>query len=189
MQGGVKADLMKDVTYTFAANYQVWQLYADSGAAPRGNDSPLGRVPDFRVINITNNVDIASVYGRPLNIFADFAHNCGEDDPTNKYDGQNNAFATGAKYGLNKKKGDWSVKYRYAWIQANALPGTFVDDDFGYANRKGHVFGGEYNLLDSLTVGANIYLTQPIFSPTTTSGSTPFENLTTTLFFDLMWKF
>jgi hypothetical protein len=189
-QAGVRAEITKDVKYTFAANYQDWDRYDVSGATARGNDSPLSRVPGFRVINLTNNLDIASVFGRPLNMFADFAHNCGEaDEASSKYDGQDNAFAAGVRYGQNKKKGDWSLKYRYGHVQANALPGHFVDSDFGFANRKGHVLGAEYNILDSLSVGVNVFLTQPIFSPTTTGGSSAFEDMTTTVLADLVWKF
>ena len=189
-QGGVRADIADGIKYTFAANYQEWTAYSSSGATPRGNDNPLDRVPGFRVINLTNNLDIASVFGRPVNVFADYAHNCGEaDEASARYDGQDNAFATGIKYGQNKKKGDWSVKYRFAWVEANALPGMFVDSDFGFANRKGHVIGGEYNILDSLTAGVNVFLTQPVFSPTTTSGSSASENMTATLMADLVWKF
>jgi hypothetical protein len=189
-QAGVKFGIAKDVKYTLAANYQEWTDYFASGATPRGNDSKLNHVPGFRIFNISNNLDIASLCGRPLNVFADFAHNCGEaDEADGRYDGQNNAYAVGIKYGQNKEKGDWSIKYRYAHIEANALPGHFVDSDFGYANRKGHVLGGEYNVLDSMTIGLNLFLTQPIFSPTSTSGSSPYEDLTFTVMADMVWKF
>ncbi len=187
-QAGVKADIAKDVKYTLATNYQEWTDYSSSGATPRGNDSPLSSVPSFRIISLSNNVDFP-VLGRPLNVFADVAHNCGEGDPAHNYTGQDNAYAAGIKYGQNKKKGDWSLKYRYAWVEADSLPGHFVDSDFGFANRKGHVIGGEYNLLDSLTVGVNVFLTQPVFSPTTTSGSSAYEDRTTTLLADIIWKF
>jgi hypothetical protein len=190
VQAGVRAEIAKDVKYTFAANYQEWTHFYASGATPRGNDSPLSNVPGFGVINLTNNVEVASVLGRPLSFMADFAHNCGEaDEARARYEGQNNAFAAGIKYGQNKKMGDWSVKYRYAVVEANALPGHFVDSDFGFANRKGHVIGAEYNVRDSLTVGVQFFLTQPIFSPTTTSGSTALEDLTATILADMVWKF
>ena len=122
-------------------------------------------------------------------MFADFAHNAGPGDWTGRYSGQDNAFAVGVKYGQNKKKGDWSVKYRYARIEANALPGMFVDDDFGGTNRQGHVIGAEYSILDNLTTGVNLFFTEPIFAPTSASGASPYEDRTTTLFFDVLWKF
>jgi hypothetical protein len=189
-QAGLKAEITKDVKYTFAANYQEWTNYSISAATPRGNDVPLDDIPGLRIINLNNNVEISSIFGRPVNLMANYAHNCGEADEVHaRYDGQDDAFATGVKYGQNKKKGDWSVKYRYAYIEANALPGHFVDSDFGFANRKGHVIGAEYNVLDSLTVGVQFFLTQPVFSPTTTAGSSAFEDLTATVLADVVWKF
>ncbi|MFA6133013.1 MAG: putative porin [Phycisphaerae bacterium] len=187
-QAGVKTAITKDVKYTFAANLQDFDHYDDSGASANGNDSPLTKVPGFQVINLSNNLELP-VAGKPLAFMGDWAHNCGATDSSNDYDDQRNAFATGVKWGQNKKKGDWSLKYRYAVVQANALPGQFVDSDFGFANRKGHVIGGEYNLMDNLTIGVNVFLTQPVFSPTTTSGSSPYEDMTATVLADLVWKF
>jgi hypothetical protein len=189
VQAGLKYDVSKDVKYTVAGYWQDYDHYDTSGASARGNDSPLSNVPGFGIIGLTNAVEFKA-FGRPVNLFADFAHNCGEaDEASARYEGENNAFATGVKYGQNKKKGDWSLKYRYAFVQANALPGHFVDSDFGFANRKGHVLGGEYNILDSLTIGVDVFLTQPIFSPSTTSGSSAFEDMTTTVMANLVWKF
>jgi hypothetical protein len=187
-QAGLKADITKDVKYTVAANYQEWTDYFASGALPRGNSSPLADIPGLRIFQVTNNLDFP-VAGRPMSLFADYAHNCGSGDRADDYEGQDNAFAAGIKYGQNKKKGDWSLKYRYALVEANALPGDFVDSDFGFANRKGHVIGGEYNLLDNVTAGVNVFLTQPVFSPTTTSGSSAFEDMTVTVLADLVWRF
>lgn len=196
-QLGTTVDLSKTVKYTLAGSYQEWTGYdalqknlsGNKAWAPRGNDSPVSNIPGLRIVYLSNQLDFP-LFGHNMNLFADVAHNCGGDDTTHpQYDDQNNAYATGVKYGQNKKKGDWSVKYRYAWIEANALPGNFIDSDFGFANRQGHVVGGEYNLLDNVTVGANVFLTQPIFSPTTTSGSSVYENLTVTVLFDVIWKF
>ncbi|MBI5724707.1 MAG: putative porin, partial [Planctomycetes bacterium] len=77
------------------------------------------------------------------------------------------AFAVGIKAGKNVKKGDWSVGYKFAYIEANSMPGQWIYPDFGYANRKGHVLTACYNLMDDLTIGANIYISQPVYSPDT----------------------
>jgi hypothetical protein len=187
-QVGTKVDIATGVRYTVVGFYHDYDAYSQSGALARGNDSPLMMVPEFRIVGVSNAVEFP-LCGRPATVFADFAHNCGEGDATDEYHGQDNAFATGIQLGQNKKKGDWSLKYRYAYIEADSLPGYFVDADFGYANRQGHVFGGTYNLMDDLTVGATVRITQPIFSPTTNSGSSADENITTTFQVDLMWKF
>lgn len=77
----------------------------------------------------------------------------------------NDAYAVGIKAGKNKKKGDWSVGYRFAYIEANSMPGYFTEACFGNSNRRGHVLTTCYNLLDDLTIGVNIYITQPVYSP------------------------
>ncbi|HOF18065.1 MAG TPA: putative porin [Phycisphaerae bacterium] len=188
VQGGVKWDVAKDVRYTAAGYWQDYDHYDTSGASARGNDSPLTHVPSFGVIGLANSLEIKA-FGRPLSFYFDWAHNCAEADSVTDYAGANNAYYAGVKYGKNKKKGDWSAKYCYAYVEANSLPGNFVDSDFGHANRKGHVLKGEYNLLDDLTVGAALLLTEPIFSPTTTSGSSAYEDRTVTAQVDLVWKF
>ncbi len=186
-QVGANFDVTKDVVYTIAGVYQDYQDYADTAVSARGNDSPLRRIPDFRVIGVNNRLAFP-LLGRKAVLLADLAHNCGEGDATAKYTGQDNAFAAGIEWGKNKKKGDWSLKYRYAYVEANALPGYFVDSDFGYANRQGHIIGGAYNLLDDLTIGATVLMTEPVFSPTTSANSSD-EDMTTTLMVDLLWKF
>ncbi|MBI5724488.1 MAG: putative porin [Planctomycetes bacterium] len=77
----------------------------------------------------------------------------------------NDAFAVGIKAGQNKKKGDWSVGYTFAYIEANSMPGMWTEPSFGYTNRKGHVLNACYNLMDDLTIGGIVYITQPVYSP------------------------
>ncbi|MGA2264972.1 MAG: putative porin [Phycisphaerae bacterium] len=199
-QGGVKMEAIKNIKYTVAGIYQDYARYDTTATGnsnvvfARGNDYPLNLIPRFRVAGVSNNLEFP-VFNKPLVLIGDWAHNCGENDPMHQYSGQNNAYCAGLNYGVNKKKGDWSLKYRYAYIEADSMPGYFTDSDFGYANRKGHVFGGMYNIMDNLTIGPTLYFTQPIFAPTTTTATTvplngnPNEKLTTTLFVDLVWKF
>jgi len=187
-QAGLNWKISDDVKYTFAAYYQDYDHYNDSGASARGNDSPLDRIPGFGVFGVTNKVGF-TICKVPTSVFFDWAHNCREADDTAEYEDDCNAYAVGFKLGKNKKKGDWSFKYTYAIVEANALPGTFVDADFGFANRRGHVVRGAYNLLDNLTFGLNVFFTEPIFSPTTNSNSSVFEDKTTIVQADLKWKF
>lgn len=187
-QAGMDWKICKDVKYTVASYFQDYDHYDTSSALARGNDSPLTRVPGFAVLGLANNVEFKA-FDLPWQVFVDWARNCDERDSTAQYEDDNNAYAMGIKVGQNKKKGDWSVKYIYAIVQANALPGTLVDATFGFANRRGHVLQGSYNILDNLTAGLNIYFVEPIFSPTTTSGSTAFEDKTTTVQAELIWKF
>lgn len=187
-QAGTDVHLSENLLYTVAGNYQEWTDYYAAPVKARGNDSPVSRIPGLRIVNLNNSLSFP-LGGRPLAMSAAFAHNCGEGDANPDYTGQDNAFAAGIKYGQNKRKGDWSLRYRYAFVEANALPGNFVDSDFGFANRRGHIIGGEYNLLDSLTLGLGVFLTEPMFSPTTNSGSIASEDMTTTVMADMVWKF
>jgi hypothetical protein len=187
-QAGLTWKISEDYAWTTAAYYQDWDHYDDSGASAMGNNSPLSSIPGFGVIGITNSLDF-KVCKLPVKVFLDWAHNCDEADSTENYEGDNNAYAVGVQVGKNKKKGDWSLKYAYAYVQANSLPGAIADADFGSVNRQGHKVCGEYNLLDNLTVGVTLFLTQPIFSPTTISGSSATEDDTVTVQADLVWKF
>jgi len=112
-----------------------------------------------------------------MNFVVDFAHNCGND-----YGGQSDAIGVGGGIGENKKKGDWSVKYMYKYIQADSVPGQFNDASFGGANRRGHVACGTYNITDVLKAAASLYYTQPI------NGAVK-SNTVTTVYLDLIWSF
>ena len=134
-----------------------------------------------KIINITNILGFKA-FGLPMKTYFDFIHNCGDEDRSMGYSGQDNGFAFGLKVGKNKKKGDWSAGYKYAYIEANATPGAFNDSDFGHANRKGHTLGAKYNLTDSLTIGGKLLYTEPI------TGSSENQR-DTTVQLDLVWKF
>lgn len=197
-QVGAKYAFNKDTRYTLAGWIQDYSHYGQSVNKADGNDSPLSTVPNFHVFGLNNSFDW-KMFNLPWNIFGDWAHNCGEEDKGansaanfrkgRDYRDANNAYALGIKVGQNKKKGDWSARYRYAYVEADSLPGNYVDSDFGFANRKGSVLTGEYNITDDLSAGVSLFFTDPIFSPTTTSGSNAGEDLTTTLFVDMVWKF
>jgi len=187
-EAGLRTQITKDIKWTLAANYQEWKMYRLGGLTASGNATPVRHIPGMRIGNLSNQLDVADVFGKPLNVFGDVAYNFGEDDDREGYENRNTALAVGVKWGQNRKKGDWSVKYRYAYVEANALPGAFVDSDFGYANRKGNVVGAEYNLLDSLTVGLDLYLTNPVHAPSTANNSR-YEDRTITAMATLLWKF
>ncbi len=182
VQMGATYAFSPDLKYTLFGLYNGYSTYDDSVNATNGNDT-LSKITNFRTITVGNKVDF-NLFKIPFSVFFDWAHNCANSDPTPKYDGESNAYAVGLNIGENKKKGDWSLKYRYGYIQANSLPGQYVDSDFGFANRKGHVFGGAYNITDDLTAGVSVYYTSPIHAV-----SNPNEGDTTTIQGDLVWKF
>ncbi len=170
--------ITKDVKWTAALAYYDYGHYEDNFSRAKSNTQSGGvlTAEEFNILNLTNKVSWKA-FGLPMSAYIDYAHNSG-----NELGGQSDAYAVGYKVGKNKKKGDWSAAYKYAWIEQNATPAAFNDSDFGNTNRKGHQWGGKYNLLDSLTIGANLFCTEPI----TGSGKDDTELL---MLADLTWAF
>ena len=72
----------------------------------------------------------------------------------------------------------------FDWVHncKDEFPAYFTDADFGFTNRKGHVFRLVYSLDAFLTVGATVFHTQPV------AGAN--ENLTdTSVRAEVIWKF
>ena len=183
-QAGFNWKLTKDVKWTCAATYYDYDHIDTNYLAASGNDvNAEGKLAagKFHMINLTNKVGF-KVFDLPVGVYFDWIHNCGDSDSAEDYDDQSDGFACGIKVGKNKKKGDWSCGYKYAYIEANCTPGEFNDSDFWGANRKGHTFGAKYNLTDSLTIGAKVLLTEPVTGPHQGERDT-------TVQVDLVWKF
>lgn len=179
-QAGGTWEVVKGVKWTSAVAYYDFGHYEESGNFFKagGNTEAGGRLTaeEFDVLNFTNKLSWKS-FNLPMSAYVDYAHNC-----SNELGGQSDAYAFGYKVGKNKKKGDWSLKYKYAYIEANSTPGGFTDSDFGHANRKGHQCGAVYNLTDFLTCGVNVFYTEAISG--ITDGNSKFLVLA-----DLIWKF
>ncbi len=177
-QAGATWKITRDVKWTSALAYYDYGHYEDNFSRAKSNTESGGRLTaeEFNILNLTNTVGWRA-FGFPMSAFVDYAHNCG-----NELGGQSDAFAVGYKVGENKKKGDWSGSYKYAYIQQNATVAAFNDSDFGNTNRKGHQWGAKYNLLDSVTAGVNMFYTQPVSGSGT--GETEYLMLA-----DLIWQF
>lgn len=177
-QVGFNWKVVKDVKWTSALSYYDYDNYERHAKATSGNTgtTTLLTAEEFETINLTNKVSWKA-FGFPMSAYVDLAHNC-----ANELGGQSDAFAVGYKIGKNKKKGDWSAKYKYALIQANSTPGRFNDSDFGHSNRKGHQLGFAYNITDYLSAGLNLFCTRPVSAHS--SGTDQFLVLG-----DLIWKF
>lgn len=178
-QGGVTVDVADGVEWVSAVSYYDFKNYEDTFARAQGNTSFGDRLTaeEFDVINLTNKLKWKRC-GLPMSLYVDLAQNCSDevDDDTD------DAYAIGFKVGKNKKTGDISGGYKYAYIEANASPGAFNDSDFGHSNSKGHQVGVKYNIAKFLTVGANLFYTQAIRGDST--GDPRFLGL-----FDVIWKF
>jgi hypothetical protein len=189
-QVGADWKIDKDVKYTVAAAYYDFDHFDVSYRAANGNQTlPLtadgkayNRLAyEYRMFDLVNKVGW-KMLRLPWSAYFDWVHNCGDPYNSDALGDQRDAYAIGLKVGQNKKKGDWSFGYKYAYIEANATPGALNDSDFGHSNRKGHVWSAAYNLDHFLTVGGSIFWTEPV------TGSHEDERTVTTQL-DLVWKF
>lgn len=194
-QAGTKVDICKDLKYTIAATLYDWDHYYESenllgstgkgtGKLTGGNQGPGDPGNGFQVLNLTQFLDFR-LLDQPWRAYVDFAHNCDNETDNAGFTNAQNAYAVGLTVGQNKKAGDWSIGYAYKHIEANAVPSAFADSDFGFTNRKGHVLRGTYNISDFLTLGASLYVTQPIERESATKTK---DDNDTTVQIDLVWK-
>jgi hypothetical protein len=72
------------------------------------------------------------------------------------------AFFAGFKVGEEKEKGDWSLSYKYARIETDAVIGSMNDQDFYGSNRKGHKVTFGYILFEGVGVGTAFFYTDPV---------------------------
>ncbi|MFP3937510.1 MAG: putative porin [Phycisphaerae bacterium] len=177
---GFDWELVEDVKWSMAANVWDYDNYDTHVVSNRGNTDIAWNL-DFLVLNIHNQMKFKA-FNLPVALYFDWAHNCREGEKASAYAGEDNAYHAGVKVGANKKKGDWSAKYEYGWIEANAIPGFWADGDFGRANRRGHIIKGAYNLTDFMTAGLALFCTERI-------RSTDGDDDAFTLQADLVWKF
>lgn len=102
----------------------------------------------------------ASVGGKPLRFFVDYAQNTeAEVNPTagKKLD---SALSAGLNYGAASAKGTWEAGLIYQQIEKDALFGQLLDSDFGDGNTdtSGFVIKGAYALARNWTVNATLFL-------------------------------
>lgn len=94
----------------------------------------------------------------PTKLIFDYIVNTADDVPSS----QDTAYFAGFTLGKEKKKGDWSLLYKYARIEKDAVIGSMNDQDFYGANRKGHKVMFRYMVYDRLRFGTAYFYTDPI---------------------------
>jgi Putative porin len=94
----------------------------------------------------------------PTTLIFDYIVNTADNVPS----GQDTAYYIGFDLGEAKKKGDWSIEYKYARIERDAVIGSINDQDFYGANRKGHKVKVNYMILDRLRFDAAYFYTDPV---------------------------
>ncbi|MCD4824671.1 MAG: putative porin [Phycisphaerae bacterium] len=198
---GYNWKITKDIKHFLGATYYQfnhWDVVGGAGRDGQWRHSGYG-CSDMQVLEMTTKVKW-KLFKLPMAAWGTWVHNCADDYSVNRnpnadrqFQDENNAFAIGMKVGKNKKKGDWSASYTYAYEELNSLPyvagGGFGlgDSDFGGPNRQGHIIGGKYNLDSFLTLGAKVLITEPIHSDGATWSLN--EDHTVTVQADMVWKF
>ncbi|NLF32942.1 MAG: hypothetical protein GX591_18905 [Planctomycetes bacterium] len=180
-QAGLNADF-DGAVWTIAGTYYDYDDYAGNFADAGGNPVSGGMLAagQFHLVNLTSKVRF-NVGDLPVAAWADVVYNCGDTDSTPGFEGEDTGYAAGVVLGSRKARGDWSVSYKYAWIEANATVSAFSDSDFGGTNRHGHVLGATHMLTDHLTLAAQLFRTSPIVADD--------DDAQYTVQVDLAWKF
>ena len=160
-QAGIMIPIGEDTEWTTAGTYYDWRNYETTFASAANNTTSMGgarlAAEEFDVVNVTTQVK-TKVAGVPVKVWFDWAHNTDNVLANN----QDKAYGAGVKVGKNKKEGDLSAKYKYAHIEADAVPAGLNDSDFGTTNVRGHQVGVKYNVTNFMTIGANLFYTETI---------------------------
>ncbi len=117
---------------------------------------------DFDIIEGSADLT-ASVAGKPLRFFIDYAQNMEAEVNPVAQDKLDTAYAVGAQFGAaSAAKGTWEVGLLYQQVEKDALFGQILDSDFGDGNTdtKGFVFKGAYTLARNWTLNATLFLNE-----------------------------
>ncbi len=94
----------------------------------------------------------------PVALDLDYVRNTAEGVPSD----EDSAYYASFKIGRDKNKGDYSLFYKYAYIEQNAVVGAINDQDFYGANRKGHKIALHYWPFKNTLVRAVFFYTDPV---------------------------
>ncbi len=84
----------------------------------------------------------------PWSVFTNVVYNTGADD-------DNLGWLVGASFGKCKEQLDFSLRYVYRVLEADAVVGAFTDSDFvgGGTNGKGHEWNFDFQVAEPLQFG------------------------------------
>jgi len=121
---------------------------------------------DFEIIQLFGDLT-ATVAGRPLRFFVDYAQNTEAEEVVvngNAADGLeklDTALSGGFSYGVaSAAKGTWEFGAMYQKVEKDALFGQLLDSDFGDGNTDtdGIVLRGGYTVARNWTINASLFL-------------------------------
>lgn len=139
-----------------------------------GAGGPCGLASEFRELNLTGQIDLATFNPVHVILTADYVRNVGFDRNEilartgNLYDEETEGYQVSLSIGMPKvvQRHDWQVFGAYKRIEADAVLDGLTDSDFhlGGTDTKGWVVGGSYGL------DKNTWLTARWFSADEISG-------------------
>lgn len=109
----------------------------------------------------------------PVTVYLDYVYNAADNVPSD----ENKAYNLSFKIGNEGKKGDYSLFYKYAYIEQNAVVGCLNDQDFYGANRKGHKVALHYWPFNSILLRAVFFYTDPVTDWKTAVQGNPLWNV------------
>jgi hypothetical protein len=141
-------------------------------------DYVLGLLADFKLLNLTAQLDLGYWHPFHLIFMADYVTNLGFDraEMAQKAGVSSSAIAKGSGgYQLSLMAGnpkvreqwDWRAFLSYKRLEADAVLDAFTDSDFhtGGTNAKGWILGGELGLLKNTSVSARWITTNEVSGP------------------------
>ncbi len=108
----------------------------------------------------------------PAEVFLDYVYNTADGVPSD----QNKAYNFSFKIGNQWKKGAYSLYYKYAYIEQNAVLGCLNDQDFYGANRKGHKVAVHFWPWSRVLLRAAFFYTGPVTPWKTAAQGNPLWN-------------
>jgi len=93
-----------------------------------------------------------------VSVDLDYVYNAADGVPSD----ENKAYYVSFKIGKDRNKGDYSLFYKYAYIEQNAVVGCLNDQDFYGANRKGHKVAIHYWPFRNTLLRAAFFYTDPV---------------------------
>jgi hypothetical protein len=117
---------------------------------------------DYNILELSGDLT-ASIGGKPLRFFIDYAKNDGAEVNTAAGDKLDTAYAAGVSFGAaSAVKGTWEMGLLYQQIEKDALFGQLLDSDFGDGNTdtKGFVLRGAYTLARNWTLNATLFMNE-----------------------------
>jgi hypothetical protein len=155
------------VTWTLAGSYYKWsnlqntQFLKNASYKGGGGNSYNANLTDYLYdYHLWEGISFVKFNMGPIptKLIFDYIVNTADNVPSD----QDTAYFAGFKLGREKKKGDWSLFYKYARIERDAVIGSMNDQDFYGANRKGHKAAFRYMLFDRLRLGIAYFYTDPV---------------------------